>query len=49
MKRMPFSLSARVRRVVSGIVRVAAVDQDVARLEQRDELVDHLIDRRRRP
>ena len=32
-----------------GVVRVAAVDQDVARLEQRDQLVDHVIDRRRRP
>ena len=32
-----------------GIVGVAAVDQDVARLEQRDELVDHVVDRRRRP
>ena len=27
-----------------GEVGVAAVDQDVARLEQRDQLVDHLID-----
>ena len=32
-----------------GIMRVAAVDEDVARLEQRDQLVDHVVDRRRRP
>ena len=31
---------------MSGIVRVAAVDEDVARLQQRDELVDELVDRR---
>ena len=29
-----------------GVVGVAAVDQDVARLEQRDQLVDHVVDRR---
>ena len=32
-----------------GVVGVAAVDEDVARLEQRDELVDDVVDRRRRP
>ena len=45
MKRRPFSVSASWRRMVSGVVAVAAVDDDVALLEQGHEAFDHFIGR----
>ena len=49
MKSRPFAFERLGAPGGVGVVGVAAVDEDVARLEQRGELVDHLVDRAARP